>query len=84
MFATLCFALAVLWPAWCLSDELQPLIPPVNMPDGQVFQTWEVKPVYAKTYHVDVEHPDASDEGPGSREHPFKGGKKVSSTVLAP
>ncbi|RKY11857.1 MAG: hypothetical protein DRP65_02965 [Planctomycetota bacterium] len=72
MFATLCFALAVLRPARCLSDELRPLSPSVHMPNGNVFQTWEVKPVYTKTYHVDVEHPAASDAGPGSAEQPFK------------
>ncbi len=47
---------------------------PINddlLPYGQPFQFWEKPLTITHTYHVDKNHPDASDENPGTRELPF-------------
>jgi len=51
---------------------LHSLNPPVLLPDGSEFQTWEVPCEFSRTYHVDASHPEASDENPGTREKPFR------------
>lgn len=48
-----------------------PLTPPVHLPDGTEFRTWEVPPVFSRSYHVDQHHPTASDRNPGTAERPF-------------
>ncbi|MFQ6130959.1 MAG: right-handed parallel beta-helix repeat-containing protein [Armatimonadota bacterium] len=48
------------------------LDPPVLLPNGEEFTTWEVPLEFSKTYHVDRNHPDASDEGPGTKDRPFR------------
>jgi hypothetical protein len=59
---------AAILPAWLLSTPLvvQPsasgpalrsLNPPVLLPDGTEFKTWEAPPRFTKTYHVDAKHP---------------------------
>lgn len=45
---------------------------PVYLPDGQEFKTWHNRTEYSKTYHVAVNHPDASDANPGSADKPFR------------
>ena len=51
---------------------LKSLTPPVLLPDGTEFKTWEAAARFTKTYHVDQRHPQASDENPGTKERPFK------------
>ena len=51
--------------------ELRSLTPPVLLPDGTEFLTWEQRPQFSKTYYVDGQHPAASDQNPGTRERPF-------------
>jgi hypothetical protein len=48
------------------------LDPPVLLPDGTEFTTWERPVTFAKTYHVKSAHPKASDENPGTESEPFK------------
>ena len=48
------------------------LAPPVHLPDGAEFLTWETSPLITKTYYVDQANPKASDDNPGSQTLPFK------------
>ncbi len=48
------------------------LEPPVLLPNGEEFTTWEVPPAFSNTYHVDQGHPDASDGNPGTEAAPFR------------
>jgi len=41
------------------------------MPDGTPFFFWDDNTAYTRVYHVACEHPDASDEGPGTEECPY-------------
>ena len=41
------------------------------LPDGTRFAIWEDETVYRKTYYVDQQHPDASDDNPGTEKAPF-------------
>jgi hypothetical protein len=43
----------------------------VLMPDGSPFVFWDDVTDYSRVYHVACEHPDASDENPGTEESPF-------------
>ena len=43
----------------------------VTMPYGTLFEFWDDITEYTHVYHVACEHPDASDEGPGTEDHPF-------------
>ena len=53
---------------------LRGLTPPVLLPDGSEFKTWEpaeqVEP--RRTFFVAQGHPGASDENPGSEDRPWK------------
>ncbi len=51
---------------------MRSLTPPVLLPDGSEFKTWEAKPRFTKAYYVAQRHPQASDENPGTQERPFK------------
>jgi hypothetical protein len=53
---------------------LRSLEPAVLLPDGKEFKTWESpnKPKYSRTYYVDGQAAQASDENPGTRLKPFK------------
>lgn len=53
---------------------LRSLKPPVLMPNGTEFKTWESprRPKYSRTYYVDGRAAHASDENPGTRKKPFK------------
>ena len=50
----------------------RPLDPPVLLPDGTPFETWEASPEFSRTYYVDGALDQASDENPGTREAPFR------------
>lgn len=41
------------------------------MCDNSEFKTWENRTTYTKTYFVDQNHPNASDNNPGTAERPF-------------
>jgi hypothetical protein len=56
--------------AW--AAETASLVPPVYLPDGQEFKTWEKPLVFARTYYVNQAHPDASDDNPGTQDRPFR------------
>ncbi|MHC4177719.1 MAG: hypothetical protein ACYSWU_09435, partial [Planctomycetota bacterium] len=47
------------------------LVPPVYLPDGREFRTWEVAAKFTKTFHVNQSHPKASDDNPGTEARPF-------------
>jgi len=53
---------------------LRSLDPPVLLPDGTEFQTWESArpPEFSRTWHVDAGHAAASDDGPGTADRPFQ------------
>ena len=42
------------------------------LPDGRKFDFWECKTQFKKTLIVDQNHPNASDEGEGTENAPFK------------
>ena len=43
-----------------------------EMADGKKFPVWEKTPIYTKIYYVDANSAKASDNGPGTKETPFK------------
>jgi hypothetical protein len=43
----------------------------VTMPDGTPFPFWDDVTHYRRVYHVACEHPQATDDGPGTEDHPF-------------
>ena len=43
-----------------------------KMPDGTQFPSWEKPLHFTNTYYVDVQAKDADDNGPGTKEHPFR------------
>ena len=43
-----------------------------TMPDGTQFAVWEKPMHFTRTYFVDGQAKNADDEGPGTKEHPFK------------
>ncbi|MCC6354544.1 MAG: right-handed parallel beta-helix repeat-containing protein [Verrucomicrobiae bacterium] len=53
---------------------LRSLTPPVLLPDGSEFRTWEpFQPVQPRrTFFVAQRHPQASDDNPGSEDRPWK------------
>ncbi len=42
------------------------------LPNGKEFDFWEIEQEFEREYHVDCNHPTASDENDGSQKHPFK------------
>ncbi|MGD8237667.1 MAG: right-handed parallel beta-helix repeat-containing protein [Armatimonadota bacterium] len=54
------------------AQEMKSLDPPVLLPNGEQFTTWEVTLEFSKTYHVDQSHPAASDENPGTQNRPLR------------
>jgi hypothetical protein len=42
------------------------------LPEGNYFESWEMEQIYDKEYHVNNNHPNASDDNDGSMERPFK------------
>lgn len=55
----------------CCAQPLESLAPPVLLPDGTEFKTWEAPLKFTRTYYVDGSNPQASDANPGNKEHPF-------------
>lgn len=51
------------------------------LPDGTPFRSWEVTPVYSRTYHVAQQSPVASDENPGTASKPWKTIAKAAATL---
>ncbi len=47
------------------------LEPPVMLPDGTEFRTWEQPVRFSRTYYVDQAHPEASDTNAGTKERPL-------------
>ena len=43
-----------------------------RLPDGTEFPAWEKPLHFAKTYYVDVQAKNADDNGPGTKDHPFR------------
>jgi len=43
-----------------------------TMPDGTQFPMWEKPLHFTKTYYVDIQAKNADDNGPGTKEHPFR------------
>jgi len=52
--------------------SLRDLDPPVLLPDGSTFKTWEEPLQFSKTYYVEGSHSAASDANPGSQDAPFR------------
>lgn len=68
-------SLVLLWGASvCATAQTgyQPAAPESLMPDGTPFLTWSDRTAYTKTYHVSRNHPQASDENPGTEARPFR------------
>ena len=51
---------------------LRSLDPPVLLPDGSEFKTWEQPPTHRRTFFVAHKHPNASDDNPGTEARPWK------------
>jgi hypothetical protein len=66
-----CFAVVGLLTSNCLGQESGSLSPPVFLPDGGEFKTWEGTPRFTRAYYVDGKNPGASDSNPGTLEKPF-------------
>ena len=43
-----------------------------TLPDGTEFPVWEKPLHFSKTYYVDCQAKNADDNGPGTKEHPFR------------
>ena len=54
-----------------LGQALKSLDPPVLLPDGTEFKTWEAPVKPTRTYYVDGSNPKASDANPGTKKRPF-------------
>jgi hypothetical protein len=52
-------------------QDLKSLDPPVLLPDGAEFKTWEAPLKFTRTWYVDGSNPKASDENPGTEAQPF-------------
>ena len=50
---------------------LRSLDPPVLLPNGREFKTWEAPGEFSRTYYVDQAAPGAADSNPGTKEKPF-------------
>jgi hypothetical protein len=51
---------------------LRSLTPEVLLPDGTPFKTWEQPADHRRTFYVARQHPQASDDNPGSEDRPWK------------
>ena len=51
---------------------LRSLTPEVLLPDGTPFKTWEQPAEHCRTFYVARQHPQASDDNPGSEDRPWK------------
>jgi len=62
---------ALLIAAGGSGQTLKSLEPPVLLPDGTEFKTWEAPSKFSRTYYVGGANPMASDDNPGTQEQPF-------------
>ena len=46
--------------------------PTAILPNGQMFEFWEVEQKYDREIHVDTNHPNASDDNDGTPSRPLK------------
>ena len=78
-----CLFLILSTPLPSCADRLDyvSLDPPVMLPNGNEFKTWNHQTVYTTTYYVDQSHPAASDANPGSKDKPFLTINKAAQTV---
>jgi len=60
---------------------LHSLDPPVLLPDGREFKTWEQPARHTRTFHVSQKHPKADDSNPGTQELPWKTISHAASTL---
>jgi len=51
---------------------LRSLDPPLLLPDGSEFKTWERPAEHRRTFFVAQNHPEAADENPGTEDRPWK------------
>lgn len=51
---------------------LHPITPPVLLPDGTQFKTWEQSTAHRSTFFVAQQHPQAADNNPGTETRPWK------------
>ncbi|OQW96342.1 MAG: hypothetical protein BWK77_05175, partial [Verrucomicrobia bacterium A1] len=67
---------ATTWAAVAAGSEeplpLHSLIPPVLLPDGSEFKTWEQPAEHRRTFFVAQNHPKAADDNPGTEDRPWK------------
>ena len=69
----LVLALLTLTPAHiAVGAHTSSLTPPVLLPNGEEFKTWDVPLKFTRTYHVNPADPNASDENPGTGDSPFR------------
>ncbi len=52
--------------------DLKSLDPPVLLPNGREFKTWQPSLKFSKTYYVDGSAAAASDDNPGTKARPFR------------
>lgn len=70
---TLVLALLLVPPSIVAKEPAKTSLgPPVLLPDGSEFKTWERPPSFSRTLYVDQAHPQASDENPGTRQQPLR------------
>ncbi len=69
--------------AACGEATLRSLDPPVLLPDGSEFKTWEQPCEFTRTYYIDGASAAASDDNAGTSEKPWKTISKAAAT-LAP
>jgi hypothetical protein len=62
---------ALLLATSSFGQPLKSLKPPVVLPDGTEFKTWEAETRFTRTYYVDGANPQASDNNPGTKRRPF-------------
>jgi hypothetical protein len=53
-----------------------------TLPDGSMFSFWQPQEKFTKTYYVMQQHPDASDDNPGTKERPFKTINKAAQVLM--
>ncbi len=66
-----CIGMGVFFLVSACSGKTVSLSPKVYLSNGDEFTTWENRTVFAKTYYVDQNHPQASDDNPGTEDKPF-------------
>ena len=76
----LALLLSLLLPV-CASVAQEADLP--RLPDGAVFQTWGNTTTYSTTYVVDQNHPQASDDNPGTADAPFRTINRAAQVVAA-